>query len=272
MIALPLRVRSWLALAAVGVILGLGAGTARAQEPDSPAQDQAKGKITLPIDRDSAIRTTQTVALFALVSLAPIALLMTTAFVRINITLTLLRQAMGSPQVPGNNVITALALLLTLLVMRPRGEAVYHDAIAPFARGELSAQTAWEQGVQPIKRFMIDQLVRARHEYYLPALLERSQGTSAHPVEPPDEPDRYPLTVIAPAFLLSEIAVALKMGFFLYLPFLVIDLTAASVLGAAGLYMLPPAAVATPSKLIIFVLADGWMLTAAMLLESFASG
>ncbi len=250
----------WAVLFVLALVFMLGSGSLQAAEPEPPALDKA-----------ATTRTIQTVALFAAVSFAPVAILMVTAFVRINIVLTLLRQAMGSPQVPGTQVITALALLLTILVMRPRGEAVYHDAIAPYAEGRLTAREAWDHGVTPIKAFMIETITQARRQYYLSTLLEQSRGPTAHP-EPPADPMDYPLTVVAPAFLLCELTTALKMGFFLYLPFLVIDLVTASVLGATGLYMLPPSLVSTPAKLIVFVLADGWMLVASMLVSSFGVG
>jgi flagellar biosynthetic protein FliP len=214
------------------------------------------------------------VVLFGLISLAPVALLMVTAFVRINIVLILLRQALGSPQVPGNQVLTALALLLTALVMRPVGEEVYHKAILPYASGQVSAAAAWEAGKPPIKAFMVDQIVWTKHQDYLPALYDYAVPPSPGRVDPaPVRTLEYPLRVVAPAYLLSELTTALMMGFYLYLPFLVIDLVVSSVLAATGLFMLPPALVATPVKLIVFVLADGWLLVATMLLSSFgASG
>jgi flagellar biosynthetic protein FliP len=217
------------------------------------------------------LRTLQTFALFGLVSLAPMALLMVTAFVRINIVLVLLRQALGSPQVPGNQVLTALALLLTALVMRPIGEKVYHSAIQPYAAGQVSAAVAWETGTQPIKAFMVDQIVWTKHQDYLQALNDYAVPPSPGRVDPgPSRPEEFPLRVVAPAYLLSELTTALTIGFYVYLPFLVIDLVVSSVLAATGLFMLPPSLVATPLKLIVFVLADGWLLVATMLLSSFA--
>jgi flagellar biosynthetic protein FliP len=226
-----------------------------------------------PWDRPEAVRTIQTVALFGLISLAPLGLLMVTAFVRIQIVLTLLRQAMGSPQVPGNQVLTALALLLTTLVMWPKGEVVYHQAIQPYAAQQLSAGAAWAAGVRPIQAFMVEQIKLTSHQDYLEALypyaVPRSPGQAA---APPARPEDFPLRVVAPAYLLSELTTALMMGFYLYLPFLVIDLVVSSVLAATGLFMLPPALVSTPVKLILFVLADGWMLVATVLLSSFGGG
>jgi len=262
------RTRSRLAIATLLVLSLASCGSAQAQGDAAAAQPHQPG---LTLDRDAVARTVQTVALFALVSLAPVALLMTTAFVRINITLTLLRQAMGSPQVPGNNVITALALLLSLLVMRPHAELVYQNALLPYAQGKLSAGQAWDQGVAPIKGFMVGQIVKERREHYLTALYERSEGVASRGAAAPARPEDFSLSVVAPAFLLSEITAALRIGFFLYLPFLVIDLAAASILSTTGLYLMSPALIATPAKLIVFVLADGWMLTAAMLLDGFAA-
>jgi flagellar biosynthetic protein FliP len=219
------------------------------------------------------MRTAQTVALFGLVSLAPFGLLMVTAFVRIQIVLILLRQALGSPQVPGNQILTALALLLTALVMRPKAEEVYHTAIQPYAAGQVSAALAWEAGARPIKAFMLDQIERTKHQYYLEALQDYSVPDSPGRVDPSvNRAEDLALRVVAPAYVLSELTTALLMGFYVYLPFLVIDLVVSSVLAAMGLFMMPPALVATPIKLVVFVLADGWLLTATMLLSSFAGG
>jgi flagellar biosynthetic protein FliP len=221
--------------------------------------------------RQQLVKTTQAMALFALVSLAPAALLMVTAFVRINIVLMLLRQALGSPQVPGNQVLVAVALLLTALVMKPEAEAVYHHAIEPYAAGRLSAAEAWRAGSEPIKRFMVDQIYRTNHQHYLRELYDYAEPPDPSREEPTDGM-QLPLRVVAPAFLLSELTTALIMGFAIYLPFLVIDLVVSAVLVAMGLFMLPPAQVALPLKLIAFVLADGWLLVPTTLLRSFGQG
>ena len=209
-----------------------------------------------------------TIGMFAVVSLAPAALLMLTSFVRIQIVLVLLRQALGSPQVPGNQVLTALALLLTFLVMKPVGDVVYRDSLAPLMAEKISPSQAWKSGSRPIKRFMVDQIVRTSHEHYLTDLYDYAVPPSPHRVEP-SYGDDYPFQVIAPAFLLSELTTALTIGFIIYLPFLVIDLVVSAVLAAMGLFMLPPTLVALPLKLILFVLADGWLLVASRLLQTF---
>jgi flagellar biosynthetic protein FliP len=237
-----------------------------------PADAGARNRALFPAPPLEYRDTMRTAVLFGLISLAPVGLLMVTAFVRINIVLILLRQALGSPQVPGNQVLTALALLLTALVMRPNAEEVYHRAIAPYAAGQISASVAWAAGTKPIKSFMVQQIVWAKHQDYLSALREYAVPPSpGHVDSPPARAEDFPLRIVAPAYLLSELTTALLMGFYIYLPFLVIDLVVSSVLAATGLFMLPPSLVATPVKLIVFVLADGWLLVATVLLSSFAA-
>jgi flagellar biosynthetic protein FliP len=234
----------------------------------TPTAPSALAIPKLPAGAD-VWKSVQMIGLFALVSLAPAAVLMLTSFVRIQIVLVLLRQALGSPQVPGNQVLTALALLLTVLVMKPVGDVVYRDAVAPLMAEKITPAQAWESGSRPIKRFMVDQIVRTRHEHYLTELYDYATPPSPDRVEPAYG-DEYPFHVIAPAFLLSELTTALTIGFIIYLPFLVIDLVVSAVLAAMGLFMLPPSLVALPLKLILFVLADGWLLVASRLLQTFA--
>jgi flagellar biosynthetic protein FliP len=217
-----------------------------------------------------AVRAAGTVGLFALASLAPAAVLMVTAFVRIQVVLTLLRQALGSPQIPGNQALGALALLLTALVMQPVATRVHRDAIAPYQAGRLGPAEAWRAGAQPIKEFMVDQIYKTHHERYLADLYALAVADSAEAA--PERSEDLPLRVVAPAFLLSELTTALVIGFLIYIPFLVVDLVVAAVLAAMGLVMLPPALVSVPLKLILFVLAGGWWLVSSMLLRSFGLG
>jgi flagellar biosynthesis protein FliP len=288
------EIRSILALAVSLLAATLGSASAAdrpasggASEPQrrqEPAAETSSASIAInrPADLEalppSAIKlpdnmgqTMQNVLLFGLLSLAPVALLMVTSFVRINIVLILLRQALGSPQVPGNQVLTALAFLLTVLVMRPVGEHVYREAIVPYRAKALDEKAAWAAGSRPVKGWMVGQIVKYKHEEYLRVFQEYAVPPSPGRVEPaPAVAEDFSLTVVAPAFLLSELTTAFMIGFYVYLPFLVIDLVVSSVLAATGLFMLPPTLVAMPVKLIVFVLADGWMLVATMLLSSFS--
>jgi flagellar biosynthetic protein FliP len=238
--------------------------------PQAPGAAGAGGVTGLLAPTPELARSVQTVVLFGLISLAPAALLMVTAFVRINIVLVLLRQAMGSPQVPGNQVLTALALLLTALVMRPVAESVYQKGIEPYRNGEATAAEAWRAGTAPVKAFMVRQIQQTNNQHYLWTLYDLTVRKESPTQADPRYVDECPLRVVAPAFLLSEIKTGLLIGFFVYLPFLIIDLVVSSVLASMGLFMLPPSLVALPLKLILFVLAEGWLSVATMLLQSFA--
>jgi flagellar biosynthesis protein FliP len=259
--------------ASSGMVFGSGAGSDssvfRSGEPALQEQGASK-KLTMPNPRD-ALRMVPTMLLYGMIWMAPMAALMVTAFVRINIVLVLLRQALGSPQIPGNQVLMVLALMLTALVMRPVGERVYTQAILPYTSGQATPAQAWAAGSTPIKAFMIDQIIQTKHQDHLWSLYRYAVPFSPGQVEP-QYAHEFPFRVVAPAYLLSELTTALVIGFILYLPFLVIDLVVSAVLAAMGLYMLPPTLVAMPIKLIVFVLADGWLLVASMLLSSFAAG
>ena len=235
-----------------------------ATTPSSPPTT-APSSLLPSVDDFKALKN---FALIGLISLAPAAVLMFTSFVRINIVLILLRQALGSPQVPGNQVLTALAILLSALVMKPVAETVYVRAIQPYASGQLTPLAAWDAASTPIKVFMVAQIERTDHIGYLWDLYEIAEPDHPGRVTPV-YPEDFPLRAVAPAFLISELTTALMIGFLIYLPFLVVDLVVSAVLSAMGLFMLPPALVAMPLKLILFVLADGWMLVASALLRTF---
>lgn len=234
---------------------------------EAPAAEPAAGSPLGPIGVPDLTRSATSVGFFMLASLAPAGVLMVTAFVRFNIVLLLLRQALGSPQVPGNQVVSALALLLTALAMKPEAEVVYRDAVAPLAAGKIAPAQAWDAGSRPIKAFMIQQIIRSNNQRCLWDLYDAVEPPVTGRVEPRYH-DEFPLRVVAPAFLISELKTAFLIGFAIYLPFLVVDLVVSAVLAAMGLFMLPPTLVAMPLKLILFVLADGWLLVSRMLLRS----
>ncbi len=200
-----------------------------------------------------------------MVSLAPAVLMMTTCFVRIVVVLGLLRQAIGTQQLPSNQIVTSLALFMTLLVMAPVWNRVYDDAVVPYTSHEITLEEAWQAGVTPVRSFMSARSsapATANDVWlfykYLP------EGTAS-----PTSYDDVPLTVLLPAFLLSELKTAFLIGFQIFLPFLVIDLVVASVTISMGMFMLPPVLVSLPLKLLLFVLVDGWHLVVGMLLDSF---
>jgi len=201
-------------------------------------------------------------------SLAPAILLMTTCYIRVVVVLSLLKQALGGQNLPPTQVVTALALFVTMLIMTPVWQDIKKDAVDPYSNREITWQQAWEQGTTPIKRFMSRQIEMGGNQndvmmfyQYLP----EDQKT----VEPKTYSD-VPLQVLLPAFIISELKIAFLIGFQVFLPFLVVDLVVSSVTISMGMFMLPPAMISLPLKLILFVMVDGWNLVIGMLLESFA--
>jgi type III secretion protein R len=210
----------------------------------------------------------------AALSLVPFALLMVTCFVRISVVLSILRSAIGAPQVPPTQVLTGLALVLTLAVMAPTAEkmvAAVTPALAPLASsGELAngqtlaaLETAADRGKEPLRDFLLKHTgPRDRETFYALALKLRA------PAERAGISDRD-LAVIVPAFVTSELRRAFEIGFLLFIPFLVIDMVIANLLLALGMHMLSPTTVSLPFKLLLFVVADGWALVVRGLMESY---
>lgn len=208
----------------------------------------------------------QVMLLLTILSLAPAILLMTTSFVRIVVVLGLLRQAIGTQQLPPSQVMTSLAMFMTFLIMTPVWKDVYDDSIAPYTApgSSMSLQDAWEAGIVPIKRFMSRQIAAAGNQDDVHLFLKYLPDTPA-----PQNFDEVPLQALLPAYMLSELKTAFLIGFQIYLPFLILDLVVASVTISMGMLMLPPVMISLPFKLMLFVLLDGWHLVVGMLLESF---
>jgi flagellar biosynthetic protein FliP len=217
---------------------------------------------TSPEGLTSAI---QVMLLLTVISLAPAVLMMTTCFIRIIVVLGLLRQALGTQQLPPSQVITSIALFLTFLIMAPVWRQVYDDAVVPYGDRQISLEQAWDAGIRPIRKFMSAQIERAGNSDDVWLFLEYMHEQPA-----PASYDDVPLVALAPAFMLSELKVAFLIGFQLYLPFLILDMVVASVMVSMGMLMLPPVLISLPFKLLLFVLVDGWRLVIGMLLESFA--
>jgi flagellar biosynthetic protein FliP len=206
----------------------------------------------------------QVMLLLTVLSLAPAALLMTTCFVRIIVVLSLLRQAIGTSNLPPTQVITTLALFLTLSIMTPVWKQVYDDAVVPYTQHKIGVQEACTAGVAPVRKFMSMQIERTQNTEdvwlfmsYLP-----------HHAKPASYDD-VPLQALLPAFMLSELKTAFLIGYQIYLPFLILDMVVASVMVSMGMLMVPPVLVSLPFKLLLFVLVDGWHLVVGMLMQSF---
>ncbi|MDR1924531.1 MAG: flagellar type III secretion system pore protein FliP [Planctomycetaceae bacterium] len=212
------------------------------------------------------VSTIQIMVILTVITLAPSIMIMTTSFVRIMTVLAVLRQAIGTNQLPPSQVITALSLFLTLLVMTPVWSEVYTESILPFSERRIGLETAYDKGERPIRKFMAEQIMRCRNTDDVKVFLRYIDNYKA-----PDEMTwkDIPWRALLPAFMLSELKTAFLIGFQIYLPFLVLDMVIASVMVSMGMMMLPPVIISLPFKLMLFVLMDGWQLVVVMLLESF---
>jgi flagellar biosynthetic protein FliP len=252
--------------------LGFG-GSAGAQEPPGPPASEALS-LGLPealtagpnawTSPEGLSSSLQVMLLLTVLSLAPAALLMTTCFVRIVVVLSLLRQAIGTQNLPPTQVITTLSLFLTLLVMTPVWKQVYDGAVVPYTQHQIGAEQAWNAGVAPIRRFMSMQIENTHNTEDVWLLMSYLPDRAR-----PASYDDVPLQALLPAFMLSELKTSLLIGFQIYLPFLILDMVVASVMVSMGMLMLPPVLISLPLKLLLFVLVDGWRLVVGMLLQSF---
>jgi flagellar biosynthetic protein FliP len=189
----------------------------------------------------------------------PAALLMMTAFTRIVIVLSLLRQAMGTMNSPPNQVIVGLSLFLTFFIMAPVFDKIYDTAWKPYSDNQISLVQAADLGVQPLKAFMLKQTRQEDLALFV--------GLAKVPAL--NTPEETPLKVLVPAFIISELKTAFQIGFIVFIPFLIIDMVVASVLMSMGMMMLSPVLVSLPFKIMLFVLADGWNLLIASLVQTF---
>ena len=201
----------------------------------------------------------QLVLLLSALTLLPAVLMALTPFLRITIVLHFLRQALGTQTAPSNQVLIALAMFLSLIVMQPVAEEVYHKGWEPLESGQISASQAWDQSSPPIRAF----LLRFAREKDIRLFIDLTHSPA------PAKPSDVPLSALAPAYVLSELKAAFQIGAVLFLPFLIIDLVVASVTLSVGMVQLPPVMVSAPFKILLFVLVDGWNLVVGSLVKSF---
>jgi len=201
----------------------------------------------------------QILFLLTILSLAPAILIMTTAFTRIIVVLSFLRQGLGTQQVPPNQVLIGLALFLTFFVMQPTFLKIQNDALTPYMNGKMPAQEALKKAEEPMRQFMFKQ-VREKDLALFVALSRSSR---------PRTPADVSTITLIPAFVISELRRAFEMGFLIFIPFLIIDMVVASVLMSMGMLMLPPVMISLPFKILLFILVDGWNLIVRSLALSF---
>lgn len=244
--------RRWLNLSFLA--LGLLAAPAMAQLPGLVSQPISGGgqSWSLPV---------QTLVFITSLTFLPAILLMMTSFTRIIIVFGLLRNALGTPSAPPNQVLLGLALFLTFFIMSPVIDKIYSDAYQPFNENKISMEVALDRGAQPLREFMLRQTREADLALF-------AKLTNTQPIQ---GPEAVPMRILLPAYVTSELKTAFQIGFTVFIPFLIIDLVVASVLMALGMMMVPPASIALPFKLMLFVLVDGWQLLVGSLAQSFYS-
>lgn len=246
----------WLSL---GLLFAAGGALAQASGSTPPAtlplligQGSGGTSYSVPI---------QTLLFFTALGFLPAVLLMMTAFTRIAIVLSLMRQALGTQSAPPNQVIVGLSLFLTFFVMSPTLDKVYAEAWQPYSAGQIQFDEALKRAEVPMRGWMLKQTRQS--DVALFARLAK--------LEPGIKAEQVPFKVLVPAFVTSELKSAFQIAFLIFIPFLVIDMIVASVLMSLGMMMLSPVLVALPFKLMLFVLADGWNLLLGSLAASFAS-
>jgi flagellar biosynthetic protein FliP len=199
------------------------------------------------------------ILLLTLISFLPAILVTMTSFTRIAIVFHFLRQALGTQEMPGNQVLVGLALFLTIFIMAPVGARINEVAVAPVMAGQITVNEGIQRGAPPLREFML----RQTRENDLKLFLEMSKAPK------PKSKDDLPMTVVIPAYVISELKTGFQMGFFLFVPFLLIDLVVSTTLLSMGMLQLPPAMISLPFKLLLFVLVDGWTLVVQSLVTSF---
>ncbi len=203
--------------------------------------------------------TVQILALLTILSLAPAIIVMVTSFTRIAVVLSLLRQALGTPQIPPNQVLISLSLFLTFFIMSPVWTRVNSDALQPLMTNQITQTVAFDRAIVPVREFMLKQV----REKDLSLFIDMAG------IPDPKNVSEVPTHVIIPAFMISELKTAFQIGFLIYIPFLVLDMVVASVLMSMGMLMLPPVVISLPFKLMLFVLVDGWYLIIGSIMRSF---
>jgi flagellar biosynthetic protein FliP len=226
----------------------------------TPAVAQTPSRVNVNVDGIGNVSATlQLVLLLTLLSFLPAILVTMTCFTRIVIVFHFLRQALGTMEVPSNQILIGLSLFLTMFVMAPVGTQINAAALQPAIAGQIDVGEAMARATPPMREFMLKQT----RETDLALFVEVSKQ------ERPTSPQDLPMTVVIPAYVISEIKTGFQMGFFLFVPFLLIDLIVSTTLLSMGMLQLPPAMIALPFKLLLFVMIDGWALVIGSLIRSF---
>ena len=224
------------------------------------AQDATPQDLSVQIDGVGTVSAPlQIVVLMTLLSFLPAALVMMTAFTRIAIVFHFMRTALGTQEIPSNQMVIGLTLFLTAFIMAPTATRINELAIQPVIEGQIDVTTALERGAPPLREFMLKQTREADLALFA-GLAQVDRPASAQDV---------PMRVVIPAFAISELKTGFQMGFFLFVPFLLVDLVVSTVLLSVGMMQLPPMMISLPFKVLLFVMIDGWNLLVGSLVRSF---
>jgi len=225
----------------------------------SPADTLIPGIDLGSNDPDNVSNTMRIIMFITVLSIAPAILVLMTCFTRIIVVLGFVRNALGTQQIPPNQVLIGLALFMTFFIMGPVFSQMNHDAFEPYMSGKMTQKEAFNAASEPLKEFMAKQT----REKDLALFLDYAGKKE------PKEIKDIPLTALVPAFAISELKTAFQMGFMIFIPFLVIDMIVSSVLMSMGMMMLPPVMISLPFKILLFIMVDGWNLIVKSLLTSF---
>ena len=204
--------------------------------------------------------TLQILLLMTVLALAPSILIMTTSYLRIIIVFHFLKNALGTPQMPPGQLLAGIALFITFFVMAPTWKKVNDDALKPLMDGKISVDSAYNKGIGPIREFMFRNVRDEDLELFI----------GLADLDKPNSREDLPTYVVIPAFALSELRAGFIIGFFLFIPFIMVDMIVSSILMSMGMMMLPPMLISLPFKILLFILVDGWNLIVGSLVRSFS--
>lgn len=243
-----------------GVLALLSLGLVGWLTPSHTAIAASTGSRVLASEIGSTDQTVMIFMLLTLLSIVPLLLIMTTSFTRIIMVLSFTRSALGTQQNPPNQVLIGLALFLTFFIMKPVYGDIYHQAVIPYNENKITEQVAFQRSENRLKKFMVKQT----REKDLALFVKENNGPKTY-----RSYRDMPLTIVVPAFIISELRTAFSMGFLIFIPFLIIDMVVSSILMSMGMVMLSPVMISMPFKILLFVLVDGWYLVVQTLVQSF---
>ena len=253
-----MRMRRFLFVSMILFLLAINNSPAQQKNPTIPLPKIGIDVGTSDSPEDVSV-TIQLLLLLTVLSLAPSILIMTTSYLRLIIVFNFLKQALGTGQMPPSQLLAGISLFITFFIMAPTFNQVNDQALKPYLDGKMSMDSAYTKGIEPIRQFMFKNVRNEDLELFI----------SLANIERPKSRESLPTYILIPSFVLSELRAGFIIGFFLFIPFLMIDMIVSSILMSMGMMMLPPMLVSLPFKILLFILVDGWNLIVGSLVRSF---